>query len=203
MPSFRDRRLHLDRLVLGVSTAFVAAGIATGIGLALDLQTKPGAQVVYVVFAAAAASVAGFEAGILAGLLAFPAFVYFFLNRPEAFDVKSSQSVSLIVLGLGVVLVVWIVSREQRARALSAGAQKVSDALDQAGMGCGSGTSSATASAGRTTPAAATGSGRLRRVETFDQLVERIHPDDRERFRAAVTDALAANTGSRSRCGRR
>ena len=53
------------------------------------------------VFAAAAASIAGFECGLLAGLLAYPAFIYFFLNRPEAFDVKSSQIVSLLVLGLG------------------------------------------------------------------------------------------------------
>ena len=31
-------------------------------------------------------------------------------------------------------------------------------------------------------------------LETFDELVERMHPDDRERFRAAVTDALAAGS---------
>src|SRR6516164_761225 len=107
MPSFRDRHVRPNRLVLGVVTAFVATGIATGIALALDLQSKPGAQVVYVVFAAAAASLFGFECGLLAGVLAFPAFIYFFLNRPEAFSVDSSQIVSLIVLGLGIALVAW------------------------------------------------------------------------------------------------
>ena len=96
MPSFLDRRPRPNRLVLAVCAAFVAAGAATGIGLALDLETKPGAQVVYVVFAAAAASLAGLGAGLLAGLLAYPAFIFFFLNRSHSVEVKSSQIVSLI-----------------------------------------------------------------------------------------------------------
>ncbi|HEY8108017.1 MAG TPA: GAF domain-containing protein, partial [Gaiellaceae bacterium] len=193
MPSFRDRRLRPNRVVLGVCTAFVAAGIATGISLGLDLQTKPGAQVVYVVFAAAAASIAGFECGLLAGLLAYPAFIYFFLNRPEAFDVKSSQIVSLLVLGLGVALVAWIVSREQRAREISAGARKVNDALDRAGMAIWEWDVERDR-VRWSEDAPGHGFGWLRRAETFDELVERMHPDDRERFRSAVTEALA--TGS-------
>src|SRR4029077_1876320 len=93
-----------------------------------------GAQVLYVVFAAAAASVAGLGAGLLAGAFSFPLFIWFFLNRPDAFAVDSSQIVSLVLLGIGEALVCWIVVREQRARAVSADAQDVSKALDQAGM---------------------------------------------------------------------
>ena len=194
MPSIRDRRLRPSRIAFGVCTAFVAAGIATGIGLGLDLQTKPGAQVVYVVFAAVAASVAGFEAGLLAGLLSFPAFIYFFLNRPEAFAVSTSQVVSLLVLGLGVALVSWIIRRAQQARAVSAGAQEVSDALDQAGMAMWQWDVERDRVRWADDTRGRYGLGRGQRVETFEQLVERIHPEDRERFSSAATGALAART---------
>jgi GAF domain-containing protein/anti-sigma regulatory factor (Ser/Thr protein kinase)/PAS domain-containing protein len=194
MPSFLDRRPRSNRLVFAVCTAVVATGIATGIGLALDLQTKPGAQVVYVVFVAAAMSVAGLEAGIVAGLLSFPAFIYFFLNDPRALQVDTAQIVSLFVLGLGEALVCWIIQRERQARALSAGARKVSDALDQAGMAMWEWDVERDRVRWSEDARRRYGLG-WQRLETFEQLVERIHPEDRERFRAAVTDALAAKSG--------
>jgi GAF domain-containing protein/anti-sigma regulatory factor (Ser/Thr protein kinase)/PAS domain-containing protein len=193
MPSFLDRRPRPNRLVLVVCAAFVAAGAATGVGLALDLETKPGAQVLYVVFAAAAASLAGFGAGLLAGLLAYPAFIFFFLNRSHSVDIKSSQIVPLIVLGLGEVLVAWIVSREQQARALSAGARRLSDALDRAGLGTWEWDVERDRVRWSEDAGRRFGLGR-QRVETFDQLVERIHPEDRESFRAAVTESLATKS---------
>ena len=38
-------RLRTNRLLLGLCAALAACGIATGIGVALDLNAKPGAQV--------------------------------------------------------------------------------------------------------------------------------------------------------------
>src|SRR5262245_1158573 len=98
-------RLSTTQLVRVGAVGVVAPGAATCIGLALDLYSQPGAQVVYVVFAAIAARAAGLEAGLLTGLLSIPPFIYFFLNNPEEFDVTASEVVSLIVLALGVVLV--------------------------------------------------------------------------------------------------
>src|SRR5262245_24953569 len=76
-------RLQANRYLRGGLAALAAAGIATGIGVALDLNTKPGAQVLYVVFAAAAAAVGGLWSGLFAGAISFPLFIYFFLNRPR------------------------------------------------------------------------------------------------------------------------
>lgn len=114
----RVHRLITTRLVRAGTVAVFAAGAATGISLALDLETKPGAQVVYLVFAALAASLAGLAAGLLAGLLSFVPFVYFFLNEPDAFAVTGPQVVSLVLLALGFVLIPLIVSRERTSRAL-------------------------------------------------------------------------------------
>ncbi len=133
MPSTVHRRLRANRIPLTAFVALAAAGIATGLSLALGLETHLGAQVVYVVLAAAAAVVAGLAAGLAAGALSLVPFVYFFLNRPDAFDVDPPQVVSLLVLVAGVVLVSYLVSREQRARALSAGAESVREALNQSG----------------------------------------------------------------------
>jgi len=192
MPSIRDRRLRTNRALLAACSALVAVGIATGIGLALDLHTKPGAQVLYVVFAAAAASVAGLGAGLLAGALAFPLFIWFFLNRPDTFAVKSSQVVSLLLLGLGEALVCWIVVREQRARALSAGARDVTDALDRAGMAMWEWDVDRDRVRWSDDQQGRYGLDRTQRLDTFDQLVSWIHPEDRERFTGVVADALTA-----------
>src|SRR6478736_3526420 len=78
---------------------------------------------------AAAAAVGGLWSGLFAGALSFPLFIYFFLNRPRSFDVAASRVTSLVVLGLGCALVAYIVARERRARALSAGAREVDDSL--------------------------------------------------------------------------
>ena len=133
MPAIVDR-LQANRLVLGMVAALAAVGIATGIGIALDLDAKPGAQVVFVALVAAAAAVGGLWSGLVAGALSFPLFIYFFLNRPRSFDVAASRVTSLVVLGLGCALVAYIVARERRARALSASAREVDDSLGRAGV---------------------------------------------------------------------
>src|SRR5581483_1145951 len=133
MPAIVDR-LRTNRLVTGLCAALAAAGIGTGIGVAIDLNTKPGAQVLFVVMAAAAAAVGGFWAGLLAGAFSFPLYIYLFLNNPDAFTVPSSRITSLIVMSIAFVVVSYVVAREQRSRAMSAGARDVQDALRQAGM---------------------------------------------------------------------
>ncbi len=194
MPSIRDRALQSNRLLLSVCAAVVAVGAATGIALALDLDTKPGAQVVYLVSVAAAASVAGLEAGLLAAALSFVPFIYYFLAPSGSWQVSSSQIVSLVVLGLGEVLVAWIVARERRARAVSAGAREVNDALDQAGMAMWEWDVERDRVRWSDDARGRYGFGRTSRPDTFDQLLAWIHPDDRARFRAAVADALAARS---------
>src|SRR5439155_17749631 len=91
-------------------------------------------QVVYIVLTAAAAAVGGLAVGLTAGALSLIPFIYFFLNRPRELVVPDSRIVSLVVLAAGAVLVSFIVAREQRARALSAGARDVRDALKRTGM---------------------------------------------------------------------
>src|SRR5215472_4540518 len=113
-------RLQSNRILIGSLAALAAAGIATGIGIALDLDAKPGAQVLYVVFVAAAAAVGGLWSGLFAGAISLPLFIYFFLNRPKAFDVDASRITSLVVLAVGCALVSYIIGRERRARELSA-----------------------------------------------------------------------------------
>ncbi len=195
MPSIVDRRLRTNRLLLGACAALVAPGIATGLGLALDLDTKPGAQVVYVVLAAAAAGVAGLAAGLAAGALSFVPFIYFFLNGRFAFAVADSQVVSLLVLGAGVALVCYLVSREQRARALSAGARDVRDALNRAGMAIWEWDVERDRLRWSDDVRGMYGLGGAVRLDTFGQLLDWIHSDDRERFRTTVSEALADGSG--------
>jgi GAF domain-containing protein/anti-sigma regulatory factor (Ser/Thr protein kinase)/PAS domain-containing protein len=195
MLSIVDRRLRTNRLLLGACAALVASGIGTGLGIGLDLNTKPGAQVVYVVLAAAATGVAGLAAGLAAGALSFVPFIYFFLNQPDGFAVKGSQVISLLVLGVGVVIVCSIVSREQRARALSAGARDVNDALSRTGMAIWEWDVERDRLRWSDDVRGIYGLSNAVRLDTFVQLVDWIHPDDRERFRAAVEAALPANSG--------
>src|SRR5262249_7039455 len=161
-------------------------GIATGVGIALELDRKPGAQVVYVVAAAAAAAVGGLFAGLMAGAVSFPLFIYFFLHRPRAFDVSSSQVVSLVVLCLGFVLVSAIVERERRARALSADAREVNDSLDRAGVAIWEWDPERDRIRWSHDVRGSFGLPRPQRLDTIDQLLAAVNADDRERLREAV-----------------
>jgi GAF domain-containing protein/anti-sigma regulatory factor (Ser/Thr protein kinase) len=195
MPSIVDRRLGTNRLLLGACVALAAPGIATGLCLALDLGAKPGAQVVYVVLAAAAAGVAGLAAGLAAGALSLVPFVYFFLNEPDAFALRASQVVSLLVLAAGAVLVSYLVSREQQARALSAGARDVRDALNRSGMGIWEWDVERDRVRWSDDVRGMYGLDSGERLDTFDDLLDWTHPADRQRFRTAVTEALAHGSG--------
>jgi GAF domain-containing protein/anti-sigma regulatory factor (Ser/Thr protein kinase)/PAS domain-containing protein len=190
MPLTVPSRLESNSVLRVVLAGVTAPAIATGIGLLLGLHTKPGAQVVYVVLVAAAAALGGFRAGLLASALSFPPYIYFFLNNPRAFSVSSGQIVSLFVLGIGMALVAWIVSREQEARALSAGARDVNAALEQAGM-----------AVWRLDPERGRvrwlddvrsmyGIDRTLRLDTLEELQDWIHPDDRASFSDALAVAL-------------
>jgi GAF domain-containing protein/anti-sigma regulatory factor (Ser/Thr protein kinase)/PAS domain-containing protein len=195
MPSIVDRRLRTNRLLLGACAALAAPGVATGLCLALDLGAKPGAQVVYVVLAAAAAGVAGLTAGLAAGALSLVPFTYFFLNSPDAFAVGGSQVVSLLVLAAGAVLVSYLVSREQRARALSAGARKIRDALTDSGLAIWEWDVERDRLRWSDDVRGIYGLTSAVRLDTFGQLLAWVHPDDRERFGTAVAAALAAGSG--------
>ncbi len=185
------RRLRANRILLTAFVALAAAGIATGLSLALGLETHPGAQVVYVVLAAAAAVVAGLAAGLAAGALSLVPFVYFFLNRPDAFDVDPPQVVSLLVLVAGVVLVSYLVSREQRARALSAGARNVREALNQSGTAIWNWDVERDRLRWSGDVRGMYGLGSGVRLDTFGLLLDWVHPDDREQVREAVAETLA------------
>jgi GAF domain-containing protein/PAS domain-containing protein len=184
-------RLQTNRFVLGFCAAFAAAGIATGIGLGLDLDRKPGAQVLFVVLAAAAAAVGGFWAGVLAGAVSFPLFIYFFLNRPRAFDVPTSRIVSLVVLAAGMVVVSYIVSRERRARELSAGAREVNDALARAGVAIWEWDPERDRLRWSSGVPESFGLPRSQRLDTRGRLLEAINADDRPQVQAAIEEALA------------
>lgn len=187
-------RLRTNRLLLGLCAGLAAPGIATGIGEALDLETKPGAQMVFVVLVAAAAAVGGLAAGLLAGAVSFPLFIYFFLNRPESFSVASSRVTSLLVLGVGCLIVSSIVAREQRARALSAGARDVNEALDRAGIAIWEWDPDRDRVRWSHDARGLVGLPRPRRMDTLQELVDAAAPDDRERLRAALENAVASGT---------
>lgn len=183
-------RLRTNRPLLALCASLAAAGIATGIGDALDLNAKPGAQVVYVVLAAAAAAVGGFWAGILAGVFSFPLFIYLFLNNPDAFHVATSRITSLVVLGVGFVLVSYIVAREQRARALSADARDVQDALTQAGMAIWEWDPERDRVRWSHDARGLFGLPRSQRIDTREELLEAVNPDDREALQHLLDGTL-------------
>lgn len=183
-------RLRTNHSLLALCAALAAAGIATGICDALDLNQKPGAQVVYIVLAAAAAAVGGFWAGILAGVFSFPLFVYLFLNNPDAFRVPQSRITSLVVLGVGFVLVSYIVAREQRARAVSADARDVQDALTQAGMAIWEWDLERDHIRWSHDARGLFRLPRSQRIDTREQLHEAVHADDREALRRELDTAL-------------
>ena len=194
MPSIRDRRLRPNRLLLCACAAIVAVG-------ARDrdrARARPREE------ARRPGGLPGRGRGgrqrrrsrsraARGGALLIP-FLYYFLAPSEAFSVRSSQIVSLVVLGLGEVLVAWIVAREQKARALSADAREVNEALDRAGMAMWEWDVERDRVRWSDAVRGHHGFGRSSRPETFDQLLAWIHPEDRERFRAAVADALAAKS---------
>jgi GAF domain-containing protein/anti-sigma regulatory factor (Ser/Thr protein kinase) len=185
-------RLRTNRFLLGGLAALAAAGIATGIGIALDLDAKPGAQVLYVVFAAAAAAVGGLWSGLFAGAVSFPLFIYFFLNRPWAFDVPASRITSLFVLGIGCALVSYIVARERRARELSAGAREVNASLDRAGVAMWEWDPERDRLRWSHDPPESFGIARGQKLDTLEGLLEALNPDDRDEVRSAVGEALAS-----------
>jgi GAF domain-containing protein/anti-sigma regulatory factor (Ser/Thr protein kinase)/PAS domain-containing protein len=187
-------RLQKNRFLLGVCAALVAAGIATGIGIGLDLNSKPGAQVVYVVLVAAAAAAGGLWAGLAAGAISFPLFIYFFLNRPRAFDVPTSRITSLVVLAAGVVLVSYIVSRERRAQALSAGAREVNDSLARAGVATWEWDPDRDRLRWSHHVPELFGLPRSQRLDTLDRLLQAVNPDDRAQVQTMFEEALG--TGS-------
>jgi len=193
MPAILDR-LRTNRALTGLCAALIASGIATGIGVALDLNSKPGAQVVYVVFAAAAAAVGGFAAGLLAGAFSVPLFIYFFLNKPDAFHVPSSRITSLLVLGVGFVIVSYIVAREQRARELSAGARDVNEALSQAGMAIWEWDPERDRVRWSHDVRGMLDLSRSQRIDSREELLAVVNPDDREQLRAALDETLASGS---------
>jgi GAF domain-containing protein/anti-sigma regulatory factor (Ser/Thr protein kinase)/PAS domain-containing protein len=191
MSSILDRRLRTSPLVRAGIAGVLAPGIATGIALGLDLQTRRGAQVVYVVLVAVAVVAAGLPAGLLAAVCSFVPFVYFFLNGQAAWSITSSGAVSLVVLGVGMGLVAYIVAREERVRARSAGAIEVSEALEHVGL-----------SVWRWDPQrdrlrwshdvrAMYGLERTQRLDTMAALRSWVHPADRAVLAAALESALA------------
>ena len=185
MPAIVDR-LQANRLVLGMVAALAAVGIATGIGIALDLDAKPGAQVVFVALAAAAAAVGGLWSGLFAGALSFPLFIYFFLNRPRSFDVAASRVTSLVVLGLGCALVAYIVARERRARALSASAREVDDSLGRAGVAMWDWDPERDRLRWSHDLPDSFGLARAHRLDSLERLLEAINAEDRERGAVGV-----------------
>ena len=193
MPAILDR-LQANRLLLGFCAAFAAAGIATGISLGLDLESKPGAQVVFVVLAAAAAAVGGFWAGLLAGAVSFPLFIYFFLNRPRAVDVPTSRITSLVVLAAGFVVVSYIVSRERRAREVSAGAREVNDSLSRAGVAIWEWDPERDRIRWSHEVPDSFGLPRSHRLDTLDGLLEALNADDRPQVRSALAGTLASGS---------
>src|SRR5581483_12017613 len=187
-------RLRTNRLLVVLGSALVAAGIATGLGEALDLNTKPGAQVVFLVLAAAAAAAGGFWAGLLAGAFSFPLYIYFFLNKPDAFTVPSSRVTSLVVMGIAFAIVSYVVAREQRARAISADARDVQEALNQAGMAIWEWDPERDRVRWSHDARGLFGLPRSQRIDTHGQLLEAVHPDDREPLRSLLDEALALDT---------
>ena len=190
MPAIVER-LEENRLLRGVVAALVAVGIATGIGIALDLDAKPGAQVVYVAAAAAAAAVAGLWSGLFAGALSIPLFIYFFLNNPRDFDVSASRVTSVVVLALGCGLVAYIVARERRARELSAGAREVDASLGRAGVAMWEWDPERDRLRWSHDLPDSFGMAKAHRLDSLERLLEAINPDDRDEVRAAFGESLS------------
>src|SRR5205823_4539885 len=104
--------------------------------------------------------------------------------------VHGSRIVSLLVLAGGVVLVSLIMARERRARALSAGAREVRSALDRTGMAVWEWDSDRDRLHWSGDVRRIYGLPRRTRFDTLEQLLDWIHPDDREAVRSAVAGAL-------------
>src|SRR6478736_9052356 len=134
---------------------------------------------------AAAAAVGGLWSGLFAGALSFPLFIYFFLNRPRSFDVAASRVTSLVVLGLGCALVAYIVARERRARALSAGAREVDDSLGRAGVAMWDWDPERDRLRWSHDLPESFGLARAQRLDSLERLLEAINPEDRDQVRSA------------------
>ena len=172
------------------ATALVAVGVATAVTLAAGSSGKPGSEVVFIVCAAAATALAGRGAGFLAAVFSTPVYIELFLNDPRRFAVPSSGIVPLVTLEAGFVLVSLIVWREQRARALSAGARELASALDQARVFVWQ----FDVEDDRVRWAGDAGSltGRLKapRQATLQDVLARVHDDDRADVEEAIGSAL-------------
>jgi GAF domain-containing protein/anti-sigma regulatory factor (Ser/Thr protein kinase) len=140
---------------------------------------------------AAAAAVGGLWSGLFAGALSFPLFIYFFLNRPREFTVATSRIPSLFVLGVGCVIVSYIVARERRAREVSAGAREVNASLSRAGVAMWEWDPERDRMRWSHDLPESFGIGRANRPETLEQLLEAVNPDDRAEVKSAFGDALA------------
>ena len=174
------------------ATALAAVGVATAVTLAAGQNGKPGNQVVFIVCAAAATALAGRGAGFLAAAFSTPVYIELFLNDPRRFAVPSSGIVPLVTLEVGFVLVSLIVWREQSARALSAGARELASVLDQARVFVWQ----FDVEADRLRWAGDAGSltGRLKapRQATLQDVLARVHNDDRADLEEAIRSALGS-----------
>ncbi len=174
--------------------AAIAVGIATGLAIAADLQSKPGAQVVFVVCVAAAGAAAGPWASLIAGAASLPIYIAFFLNSPSRFSVSRSQVGSLVALGIGFLVIAAIVWRERRSRTLSSDARELSGALDHAGVVVWRWDTDDDRIEWLDDPARLTGDAHIDAPATFHELLELVHQDDRAELEQTMRSAVSGRS---------
>ena len=129
-------RSRLRSLLAAVAFAVTGAGVATGLGLAIGLEGRPGSAVLYVIGVVFAAYLGGLWSGLGAAALSLFALEYFFIVPYHEFGFDRSALVSLGVLVGASVLVVALLERERRAyRALQEAEHRLELTLEETATG--------------------------------------------------------------------
>src|SRR5262245_34022257 len=104
------------RLVRGAPVAVLACAVATGLGLAASLEGKPGVGAMFVVAVCVSTYVGGWWSGLLAGVLAYLAASWFFIEPTHSLIVNADAVFFTGALVLASVTMSWLVERERGAR---------------------------------------------------------------------------------------
>jgi serine phosphatase RsbU (regulator of sigma subunit)/anti-sigma regulatory factor (Ser/Thr protein kinase) len=112
----RDWPRSTRGLVTAAAVALGAPAVATVVGLAGSLEGRAGSASLYLVAILAATYVGGIWFGLVAGIVSYVPYVYYFVGTTRDFDVGSAGIASLLAFTMGLVVVGLLLLREQSAR---------------------------------------------------------------------------------------
>jgi PAS domain S-box-containing protein len=189
---------RLRRSAAGLALVLAGPAVATGIGLAIGLEGRPGAGALFVLAVALVTYAAGFWPGLAAGGLSVVAFEYFFVAPFHEFQFDRSVAVSLGVLVGTTVVLVALMERERRAlRALREAERRLELTLEETSTGFWEWDAVEDRFLWSPNLGPIFGLERGARPDSFAELARLVHPDDSVRFAEAQRRILAGEAPAR------